>query len=509
VNRTLRAVPGSGGGSRSVRNQPPDAAGESVRGDFPAAWGGNEYLTLNFAQAADGIVPWGMNIATRDRQLREFWPTEPLFAGALFTKISQYTTLDYIIEGPKDQTDRVYEMLESCEDGAGWHAMLEKFLNDLFTQDNGAFLELVREADDPYSPMVTMNHLDSACCVRTGNRQEPIIYIDSFTGVQHKLKWYQVLQMTEMPSPIARLRGAQHCVLTRLLTAAQIMKNIETFHREKTAGQFNKEVHFVGGIAKKQIEDSLRREQFANEQQGLVRFAPAVIIAGLDPTRSVSLQTIEFAKLPEGFDLESWLHYYFTQFALAWGGDYQDFAPIMSRGMSSGGSGQSAALHTKARGKGLGLFMQRMGHAFNWHGIMPRTCEFKYGAQDELADLDLANVRKARAQERQIRVMSGEITPKLAGQIAYDQGDLTEEEWNDLQKDPDRVSVLPQKFPGGPNTMADGQLPSPAGGKQPDGGPGADLVANGGRNKSVVDDAIATIESLVRGVAEASVGSDA
>lgn len=457
--RRLRPVPAP----TDVRTTSPEPPGESVKIDYPTGWGPSNTFVWQFAQSADEFPAWGYPYS-RDLKLREFWPTEPMFAGALFTKISQYTSLRWSIDGPTSHRDQTVEMLNGVENGKGWAHMMLKVCIDLFTQDNGAFIEIVRaRPDDPTAPVLTLNHLDALRCIRTGNNLNPVQYTD-IKGKRHLLKWFQVMPLAEMPSPDERWRGMQYCVLTRLLTAAQIMKSIQVYHKEKVSGQFKGSIHFIGGVARAVVEDVLKTHDLKQEEMGRLRYSSPVLVTALDPSTTISTATIDLAALPEGFDLEKWMTYYINQFALAWGADYQDFAPLASGTRGGSGSSQANILHMKSRGKGAALFVSMIEQAFNYHGIMPRTCEFKYGEQDEMADLELAEVRKARAQERQVRVMSGEINPEQARELAFAEGDLTEEQYNKFQADPKSPQEMPQTTPfGGPgngdNSPAKGGAP--------------------------------------------------
>jgi len=55
---------------------------------------------------------------------------------------------------------------------------------------------------------------------------------------------------------------------------------------------------------------------------------------------------------------------------------------------------------------------------------MPRTVTFRFSEQDIEAEKQEAEVKKLRAEERSVRINSGELNPILARQIAQDQGDL-------------------------------------------------------------------------------------
>lgn len=383
---------------------------------------GTDYV-LYFASVADDIPAWGSSPIDRDRKLREFWPTEPILAGSLFSISSRYAGFQWVLKGPERQVGISKRVFRNSEQGKGWTTLILKTLIDLFSQDNGAFIEIVRTDNSPTAPCIQLNHLDAGRCIRTGRSEEPVVYYDR-VGTPHYLKWYQVFTLEEFPSPIESMYSVQYCAISRLLRAAQILRDISVYKREKIGGRFNRAIHLVSGIHQKTLNDAIMKKQQDADAQGLIRYVNPVVIGSLDPTANVNVATIELASLPDAFNEETAMKWYVNQLALAFGGDYQDFAPLPAGNL--GTSEQSETLHLKSRGKGSRLFMHMMENAINTYGIIPSTVEFSYGEQDIAETLETAQLRKLRAEERKIRIESGEITPQIARQLAQDSGDLDE-----------------------------------------------------------------------------------
>lgn len=380
-------------------------------------------LVISVASAADQFLAWGTNPRARDQQLRAFWPTEAYFASGLFSTVSQYVAFGWSLKGPPRTVQVAQDMLNSVQFGKGPEALLTPFLIDRFTQDNGAFMEIVRTDDDPRAPVVSLNHLDSNRCIRTGRWEEPVIYID-LEGRYHKLKWYNVIEDTEFPAPHEEARGLQYCVLTRMLRAAQIMRDISVIKQEKAAGRFFRQVHLVGGVQRTVIEQAMLQKQGDADAKGMLRYIEPLIIGSLDPTARVTKETIDLASIPDDYDDEKALQVYITLMAMAFGSDYQNFAPLPGGGLGS--STQSKVLNMKSRGKGPALFMKKLERVFNFHGILPRSVTFEFGEQDIAQQMEETELRKARALEREIMIRSGEITNEVARQMAVDSGDLDE-----------------------------------------------------------------------------------
>lgn len=410
---------------------------------------------ISFASIADEIPAWGTRPAERDKRLREFWPTEPVVASAATSMAAKYAAFSWKITGPPQTSQMVQRMLHTCDFGDGWTPFILKTALDLFTQDNGAFIEIERTRNSPDAPVISLNHLDSARCFRTGKREEPIVYYD-IHGIHHTLKWYHVIILSEMPSPIETVRGRQYCALTRLLKAAQIMRDIAQYKREKVSGRFNRAIHIVGGVARRTLDEALVVQSEQADNSGLARYIQPLIVAALDPTASVTKQTIEMASLPDGFNEEETMRWYINQLALAFLTDYQDFAPLPAGNL--GTSQQSQILHQKSRGKGPALFMTMMENKFNFHGVMPSNCRFTYGERDTEADSVFIDLKTKRAQERAARILSGEIDVKIARQMAQDDGDLLEDYLTDLNE----RNIYPEK------SSVPGSDPLPQGQRNPE-----------------------------------------
>jgi hypothetical protein len=147
-----------------------------------------------------------------------------------------------------------------------------------------------------------------------------------------------------------------------------------------------------------------------------------VVVGSIDPQARASVATINLAQLPDGYDEEKALRDYITTMAMAFGGDYQDLAPLPS---GQGGSAQADVLAVKARSKGPKLFMSMLSTILNYR-VLPAGLTLTFGEQDASADLDRIKLSVMRAEERAMRIKSGEISPEVARMLAVEAGDLDE-----------------------------------------------------------------------------------
>lgn len=372
----------------SIVRQPPLNTGMS------AGFGDGSYV-LWLAQVADEIPPWGTYIIERDIKLREFWPTEPTLASAMFTTAAMYASFDWSLEGPTGLCNIVRSIIHNSEHGQGWNQLIIKTLLDYWSQDNGTFIEVIRTADSASAPVMQLNHLDAGRCRRTGRWDTPVIYWDMY-GAMHLLKWYQVIEMTDMPSPIERMRGYGTCAVSRVLRQAQTAKDIGVYKREKVGGRWHKAIHLVSGVGQKMIEQTMQKQNIESDNQLVSRYSLPIILATTDPSAPVTHQQIDLASLPDNFNFDEEMRWYVIYLALAFGQDPQDYAPLP--GGNLGSAQQSKVLAQKAHGKGPRLFMRNLEHLFNFHGIMPRTVTFSFDEQDLSEDTERTMLMWRRAQ---------------------------------------------------------------------------------------------------------------
>jgi hypothetical protein len=373
------------------------------------------------ASSADDMEPWGRRVKVRDFQLRNFIGTESTFTSGLGTVVARNAAFDWKVEGPPRTSAAMHRILEDSDQGRGWTSLISKLSIDLYTQDNGAFAEIARlNNDSPDSPVIALNHLDSSRCWNTGDPLKPVIYLD-IAGAYHLLNWWSVAPLSEMPAPVDIRPGIQFCALTRLMLAAQVVKNVAIYQREKTGGRNTRAIHMIQGITTDQVNDALDKMRATADAQGLLRYVNPLVVGTIDPEAKIDIKTLELASLPESWDEEKIFKIYVAQIAMAFLTDYQEFAPLP--GGNLGTSAQSQVLHDKSRGKGPGLFMKILSHAMN-RLVMPKSCEFRFDQQDLDAEEKEATIKKTRREGRSVAILSGELSILEARQEAVDLGDL-------------------------------------------------------------------------------------
>lgn len=441
-------------------------------------------LTINIAGAADYITSWGTNVKRRDQQLREFWPTESYLAGALASVSFRNATSDWRIEGESDKVcQAVTDMLMRAVAGdmIGWVPFVQKFSQDLYAQDNGAFIELIRDPGmdaaskfkGSMAPVIGVAHIDSGACQRTGNAEYPVLYSD-LNGNLHKLHWYEVIPFSDFPSPIQRMNGVGVCAVSRALRLSQIIRSIAIFKDEEVSGRNVKRIQIVGGVSNSAIDDAVKRTVERADNRGNMRYIEHVILASIDPEKPVSNVSVDLASLPEGFDYDVEMQWFIAGLALDFGVDYQEFAPLTGGGLGS--AAQSNMLNRKSSGKGPRVFMDSFVNAFTNYGVVPRGYKQVYDDKNREEEMEAQEVRTVAAEEAAIIVNSKIFSPEAMAQSLIRRGIYQQEdfdhsgpEWYKASVDAAKNEASPKQPVGsrGGNTLAedagrtDGGKPKP------------------------------------------------
>lgn len=442
--------------------------------------GGPSGLVLYLAAAADNFPRWGGVPRTRDLWLREFIADEGLLLSALATVSARNMAMTWKITGDEATAEAAVDMANNSNFGKGWENFIGRLSNDLYTQDNGAFVELIREDDDYRAPVLMLANLDSARCQQTGDPWWPVNYHDT-EGRIHRMPWYSVVHLLEMPSGVHTSRGGffheiQYSAVSRVLKAAQIWRNITIYRDEKTAGRFMRGLHLISGVNEAKVQDALTKANIGADAQGLQRYMTPAIISSVDPRAEIKHAMIELATLPEGWDEKEALDAYILALSIGFLTDYQEFAPLPGGGL--GTSTQSETLHNKARGKGPGLFQRMIARLMNLHGVLPEGVVFEWDEQDAEADEQAARTRAARATARSTDIASKVLDPIAGRQQMIADGELTQEQFDELaERDEERkaeeerqaaeqAAQLAALNPAGP-ASADNSEEGEDGGKRP------------------------------------------
>lgn len=387
----------------------------------------------------------------RDAVLHSTIHHEAMWAGAVGIALSKVSSLAWEVSSEvRRRLKRYQDIFLLAEGMKGWVTFLSKHLRDFLTTDNGAFVAIIRDGKKWSAPIVSLKHLDSRRCVRTGDPDRPVLYYD-LQGRYHELKFWEVMVFSDMPDPTDTLYDVGFCAASRAYSAVYKLATIEWYYREKVGGLHPLAIHIVNGILDRQISGAVDAAKEGTYSRGVVGYMGAVVI-GVPSQTAPSLVTIPLAELPDNFDRKQEFDLAVLAYANAIGLDVQDLQPLSGRPLGSGA--QSQVLADKAKAKGLVAWRQQWTHNVNQWILPPRTV-FAFMEKD-WRDLQLAgNLNKTMSDASGTRIQAGITTTEQELQVLVDADQLPREF---LDKDVTEGEKLEdtEKPEGGKGRMEDG-----------------------------------------------------
>lgn len=350
---------------------------------------------------------------------------EDMWASGVYKAKTKTAALGWEVSDTQESQQRVRraQQLLLHFDGKRYVPGFSKVLDDFLLTDNGAFVEVVRATQGAGSRILGLMHLDSLRCWRTGDPRYPVLYRD-WQGREHVLKPHQVLDFADEPSPRVELRGVGRCAASRAFRTIIKLAAVETYFREKITGDRNLAIHIVNGINSEQLRDAITTGREDARRRGFVYYKGSLVISAMGDT-APSVVTIPLAEVPDGFDVDGERDDAYLRYANALGVPAQMIKPLSGQGLGTGT--QSIILDEEADGVGMAAFRDDWKHALNEY-VFPESTTFAWNNTHDLRDQKvLAEIKKIRADTRNVQINGGEISPAMSRQIAVDDGDLDRE----------------------------------------------------------------------------------
>jgi hypothetical protein len=422
----------------------------SVQADQSSPESGGLY-TVNWIAKAGAYLPawWS---AKRDYELRRFWKKGDHLSGAIYAMESKMTAIprrvvprDPSIKEHIEQAEYMTQVVElGAQFGAGWEVFFGMFVEDLLTQDNGAFAEII--GDGPKTgpitgPPLSVAHLDSHRCTRTGNIEFPVVY-ENIDGKKYKLHYSRVIMVSQMSSPIKEMHGVGFCAVSRAVNVAQTLIDILHYKQEKLGSRPQRALVVTqGGLAPSDVQEGFRLAEQSMDNQGLARYSK-IVLAGLSTLPEADLKLFNLAELPDGFNEESSIVLGMATIALALGVDARELFPAMSAGATRA---DALLQHIKQRGKGPGQIIQTVEKAFDAK-FLPPHLHLNFDYQDDAQDRQVAEIRNIRSEGTERNINTGALNARVSREQMVESGDLTKTQFERLELQdgrlPDGTSVL-------------------------------------------------------------------
>lgn len=421
-------------------------------------------------KAGELIPPWWST--ARDWELSRFWPRVDHVASAfgMFTSKTASIPLhirakDTSIKAHVKQAEYYQSILVDGSDfGKGWHTSLAvKLIEDWISQDNGMFAEVI--ADAPMirdratgylrkdfskpreGPPLGFAHLDAQRCARTSSPEFPVLYQD-IDGNRYKLHRTRVIFASDMPSTRVRMNEIGYCALTRMINTAQHLLDISTMEQEEL-GSRPKRRFIVAkqGITAQQVHNAFQAADTIMDNRGLTRFSQSVVIGLNSPPTSANAIEIEVKDLHAallGEDKERSVTLGMFLIALALKIPPRWLWPATSTGATKA---DAMYQHIAGMGGGVGhllkIFQQMLGGdtlATAYGKPIPSYLEISFDEQDDEQDRTTAEIKELRSKTYSTNLATGAVNERVIRQQMLAVGDLTQQQYEDLELQDGRLS---------------------------------------------------------------------
>ena len=402
--------------------------------------------------ARSGLTIPGWWSPSRDVELRKFWKKSDHLSGAVYAMESKMTAIprrvvprDPSIKEHVEQALMFTELIQQgAQFGQGWEAFFSMFVEELITQDNGAFAEIIGfgPKDGPIlGAPLSVAILDSRLCQRTGNPEFPVIYQD-INGGRYKLHYSRVMFASQMTSPIKEMFGVGFCSVSRACNVAQTLIDLLVYKQEKLGSRPRRAIGLTkGGLDPKDVRSSFELADSAMDSQGLSRYSKMVII-GSSAMPEADFSLIDLSSLPDGFDEQTSITLGMATIALAFGVDARELFPAMQAGATRA---DALLAHIKQRGKAPGQIIQTTEQLFGTK-FLPPHLRLEFDFQDDAQDRQQAEIRQIRAMAQERHLNSGALNVRISREKMVEDGDVSQSQFERLEladgRLPDGTTVL-------------------------------------------------------------------
>ena len=338
-----------------------------------------------------------------------------IIASGIAIFIQKILATSHTITGPQRTVAQSQQMFDLAEYGKGLMAFEAKWAFDFLTQDNGAFTELIGPGKpltrggqrvlmpdgspvvDVQQPLegkpISIAHIDSLACERTGVYEIPVRYYD-INGSMHLLHNSRVHFVADMPQPDERLFCYGFCAMSRCISATQYMVNWATARNESLDNMPPLSIMSLENINLDKFQEQMQAYEADRQAVNEHVLRSLLTLVQQDPSKPVGVNLTPVRQLWESFKETEAFQITVNQVAMALGLDPQDMAPLSSSAMGSGA--QSTVLDEKARGKGVGHALAHLEAMF--HSILPASVKFEFDREDDQEDMQTATIRETKAR---------------------------------------------------------------------------------------------------------------
>lgn len=415
--------------------QKPGKSDVSYMGSAP------DYMIMALSQDMPGLPHWWSPY--RDVFLRRFLRGSSIVGAINYNRVVGIKNMGWRLVLEDDRLEPLmrhyHDLFEMSQFGDGFRQFLNLYATDHYTQDNGAFIELVGDGelarfdDEVGNPVIAKGylpkyavkgfaHLDAAQVWRTNSREFPFMYTNPWTMERTLFHWTRCIGTSQFRQPIERGRGIGICALARAYQALNIIQISNEFIEEKMVGA-SPELAIAEGVAMEAIRTAVSDNAFEMDARGLARWKGTVFVQAdvLPGGKSPSVNLVGLRNTPDGWDREKELTLAMYIVSTAYATDVRDFG--WSFGTTGATKADAEIQDLKTSGKGRADVLRDLEDIFN-NRIMPTGIRFEFDQKDDLEDMRKAEIQNLRAETRSTQILSGELTSEEARMMAAAEGDI-------------------------------------------------------------------------------------
>ena len=383
----------------------------------------------------------------REKYLRNLVSGNDALKIAVKTFISKACTIPPRVTAIDNTIQRHITLAKAMEDNLlynsglrkGYNHVIQKYLYDYLTQDNGAFMLVLGEgnlAGPIVGRAMGLYHLDSQRCTRTNNAEFPVIYTDT-DGKRYKLHYTRVIEQASLPSPDLDLNGVGMCAVSLCLESATELQDIARYVKEKLGSRPPRQVLYARkGATIDQLTAATEAANRKLDGEGLSFFSRTLMLAPNMAGQELILDVLDLSSAPDGFERQSVTMLNMAVVAAAFGLDLRDLAHAF--GVAGATKADAEVQHMKGRGKGVGEWVEEFARLLD-QKFLPDSLNVNYDYVDDAQDEQVARIWAARSEARFRDISSNAKTVRATRMAMYRQGEITEDEFEAMELEDGRL----------------------------------------------------------------------
>lgn len=312
--------------------------------------------------------------------------------------------------------------------------LLPRYIQDLLTQDNGAFAVVMDEQRDARQPVIGMPtgimHLDAAYCHRTGHAEYPIRYSHRENdGTEH---WYPIhhsrlIEMVELRSSERDMYGVGRCFMSRVIQTARTLLDMVTLEQETIGSRPATEIiHGEGFDSPEILKKAFREATLAGDNAGLSIHGGRIYMTSEIGSK---VNRIPLRTYPDGFNKERDLTLGMYVIASAMGMDARELWPATASGATKA---DASIQHMKTQAKLPAWWIRNLTMELE-SKFLPSSLRIVSDYTDDEQDERRAAISRARASRRSADMTSAITDKRAEREMMLEDGELTQAQFDSLE----------------------------------------------------------------------------